>query len=193
MVADTTVIWSCLDRDDTKFLWNIPGYFVPMYTEQNDQEDPRKRTQGCKPSKIWYNHHLSLTVSHLVGQVLGFRDPLVGRHPRLVAAAALAVTGKLFQIPGNARHTTRASDSKLKWSLNNWTTQSTNQLVVRSVRPSGCPPTQQATSLCLTQTSHLFPRSVTDKIGAVSLTILSNCVKFQKELYVTPKYIFKET
>ena len=176
MVADTTVIWSCLDRDDTKFLWNIPGYFVPMCTEQIDQEDPRKRTQGCKPSKIWYNHHPSLTVSHLVGQVLGFRDPLVGRHPRLVAAAALTVTGKQFQIPGNARHTTRATRS---WSEVS-TTQSTNQLVVRSVRPSGCPPTQQATSLCFTQTSHLVSRSVTDKIGAVSLTILLNCVNIPK-------------
>ena len=151
MVADTTLIWSCLDRDDTKFLWNIPGYFVPMYTDKTSQEDPRKRTQGCKPSKIWYNHHLSLTVSHLVGQVLGFRDPLVGRHPRLVDAAALTVTGKLFQIPGNARHTTRATRSWSELSEVS-TTQSTNQLVVRSVRPSGCPPTQQATSLCLTQT-----------------------------------------
>ena len=52
MVADST----CLNRDDTKFLRKISGYLVPLYTEQNDNEDPPRgaQAQGSRlyPSKM---------------------------------------------------------------------------------------------------------------------------------------------
>ena len=96
-------------------------------TAMAKEPPPPLETRALKDCKLQFCSYIyaiafSALRCHLVGHVLGFRYPLVGRHLHSVAVVLLGAakcptfSGKIVQIPGQARHT-----SEVKWSS---TTQS---------------------------------------------------------------------